>query len=44
MPSLERASQQWELAVDSLAQFICLLDRDGRVIRAKRALERRSIG
>jgi len=44
MKSLARANQQWECAVDSLPQFICLLDRDGRVIRANRAAERWNLG
>src|SRR5471030_795347 len=44
MQSLDRANQQWELAVDSLPQFICLLDRNGRVIRANRAVERWNLG
>jgi signal transduction histidine kinase len=44
MQSMDRASQQWELAVDSLPQFICLLDRNGRVIRANRAVERWNLG
>ncbi len=42
--SRESADQQWEFAVDSLPQFICLLDRDGRVIRANRAVERWNLG
>jgi signal transduction histidine kinase len=37
---LEKARQQWESAVDSLPQFACQLDCDGRVIRANRAVER----
>jgi signal transduction histidine kinase len=42
--SLERAKQQWEFAADSMPQFICLLDRDGRVIRANRTVERWKLG
>jgi PAS domain S-box-containing protein len=38
------ADQQWKFAVDSLPQFICLLDRDGRVIRANRTVERWKLG
>jgi len=40
MQSLERAKQQWEFAADSMPQFICLLDRDGCVLRANRTVER----
>jgi len=42
--SLERAEQQWESAADSMPQFICLLDREGRVIRANRTVERWKLG
>jgi PAS domain S-box-containing protein len=38
--TLERAKRQWESAVDSMPQILCLLDRDGRVIRANRSVER----
>jgi PAS domain S-box-containing protein len=44
MPSLEKAGQQWESAVDSVPQFICLLDRDGRVIRANHTAGRWKLG
>ena len=44
MQSLQRAKQQWESAADSMPQFICLLDRDGRVIRANRTVERWKLG
>jgi len=44
MQSLGRAKQQWESAADSMPQFICLLDRDGRVIRANRTVERWKLG
>jgi len=40
----ESARQQWESAVESVPQLICLLDRDGRVIRANRTLERWKLG
>lgn len=42
--TLETARQQWESAVESVPQFICLLDRDGRVIRANRTVERWKLG
>jgi PAS domain S-box-containing protein len=44
MALLERAKQQWEFAADSMPQFICLLDREGRVIRANRTVERWKLG
>ncbi len=44
LQSLERAKQQWEFAADSMPQFICLLDHDGRVIRANRTVERWKLG
>ena len=40
----EKMKRQWELAADSMPQLICLLDRQGKVIRANRALERWSLG
>jgi len=44
MQSLERVKQQWECAVDSMPQFICLLARDGRVLRANRTVEQWKLG
>ena len=44
MGLLERAKQQWENAADSMPQFICLLDPEGRVIRANRTVERWKLG
>ena len=44
MRRLETARQQWESAVESVPQFICLLDRDCRVIRANRTVERWKLG
>jgi PAS domain S-box-containing protein len=41
---LERAKRQWEFAADSMPQFICLLDRDGRILRANRTVERWKLG
>ncbi len=37
---IERAKQEWETTVDSLNQFVCLLDFHGRIIRANRTVER----
>ena len=42
--AIKRAKQQWQAAVDSMPQLICLLDRDGRVIRVNRTLERWGLG
>jgi len=38
--SIERAKQEWEITVDSLPQLVCVLDRQGRVVRANRTVER----
>ena len=40
---LEPAAQ-WECAADSMPQLICLVDREGRVLRANRTLERWELG
>ncbi len=37
---IERAKQEWEVTVDSVPQFIGLLDRQGRLKRANRTVER----
>lgn len=37
---IERAKREWEVTVDTLPQLICLLDYQGRVIRANRTAER----
>jgi PAS domain S-box-containing protein len=36
---VERAKQEWEATVDTLPQFICLLDHQERILRANRTLE-----
>jgi PAS domain S-box-containing protein len=41
--ALEPAAQ-WECAADSMPQLICLVDREGRVLRANRTLERWELG
>lgn len=38
--SIERAKQEWEVAVDSLPGLVCVLDRHGKILRASRAVER----
>ncbi len=37
---IKRAKQEWEATVDSLEQLVCLLDNEGRIIRANRTVER----
>lgn len=37
---IKQAKQEWESTVDSLSQFVCLLDNQGGVIRANRTIER----
>lgn len=36
---VEQAKQQWESAVDALPELICVVDQDGSIIRANRAVE-----
>ena len=37
---VERAKQEWEATLDSLDHLVCLLDAQGRVVRANRTIER----
>jgi len=37
---IEKSRQQWEAAVDSLPQIVCLLDGQGNILRANRAIEK----
>ncbi|MEW5960782.1 MAG: ATP-binding protein [Chloroflexota bacterium] len=37
---IKQAKQEWESTVDSLSQFVCLLDNQGRIMRANRTVER----
>lgn len=37
---IEVAKQEWEVTVDSLSELICLLDKNGRILRANLAVER----
>ncbi|MFQ5577415.1 MAG: PAS domain S-box protein, partial [Anaerolineae bacterium] len=39
LTQIEQAKLEWEATVDSLSQLVCLLDSEGRVIRANRATE-----
>jgi signal transduction histidine kinase len=40
LEQIEQAKLEWEAAIDSLAQLICLLDQDGLILRANRTVER----
>lgn len=37
---IERAKQEWEVTADSLPQLICVVDQEGRILRANRTVER----
>jgi len=41
---IAQAKQEWEATADSLTQVVCLLDREGRILRANRAIEQWQIG
>ncbi len=41
---IEKVKREWESAVDSLPQIICLLDTQGEVVRANRAIEQWRLG
>jgi signal transduction histidine kinase len=42
--TIERAKLEWEGTADALAALVCLLDRDGRVLRANRVVEDWGLG
>ena len=42
--SLERSKQHWQFAADSLPQLICLLDAQGRIVRANGTIQRWGLG
>ena len=44
LAKVERAKQEWEATVDSLPQFVCLLDERGTVMRANRVVETWGLG
>jgi two-component system NarL family sensor kinase len=44
LKQIRRAKVAWELTVDALPQIVCVLDRDGTVIRANRAIESWGLG
>ena len=41
---VERAKQEWETTVDSLPELVCLVDHEGRIIRANRTVETWGLG
>ncbi len=41
---VERAKQEWEAVADSLSHVICLLDKQGQMLRANRAVEQWNLG
>ncbi|MFZ4813005.1 MAG: adenylate/guanylate cyclase domain-containing protein, partial [Phototrophicaceae bacterium] len=41
---IEQAKQEWEATADAISQLVCLLDRDGIIIRANRAAESWGLG
>jgi len=41
---IERAKQEWESTADSLSLVVCLLDSQGRVVRANRSIEHWNLG
>ncbi|HSQ04044.1 MAG TPA: PAS domain-containing protein, partial [Burkholderiales bacterium] len=44
MQALEKIKRQWQFAADAMPQLICLVDRDGRIIRSNRTVERWKLG
>jgi signal transduction histidine kinase/ActR/RegA family two-component response regulator len=44
LTNIERAKQEWEATVDSLSQLVCLLDHQGRILRANWTVERWNLG
>jgi PAS domain S-box-containing protein len=44
MLALGETEQQWQIATDAMPQLICLVNREGGVIRANRTLERWGLG
>jgi len=44
LSKVERAKQEWEATVDSLQDLVCLVDHQGRIIRANRRVESWGLG
>ena len=41
---ISRAKKEWESTADTLADLVCLIDREGRILRANRTVERWRLG
>ncbi len=41
---IEKVKKEWESAIDSLPQIICLVDKNGQIVRANRAIEEWKLG
>ncbi len=41
---VERAKQEWESTVDALPELICIIDTNGRILRANRTIEKWGLG
>ncbi|MDM8526810.1 adenylate/guanylate cyclase domain-containing protein [Anaerolineales bacterium HSG24] len=41
---VEQAKNEWETTADALFEFVCLLDRDGSILRANRVVEHWELG
>lgn len=37
---IEQAKKEWESTVDSLNEVVCLIDRDGKILRSNRTIEK----
>jgi two-component system cell cycle sensor histidine kinase/response regulator CckA len=44
LQKMERAKQEWESTADSLPDLVCLVDGQGRIIRANRTVETWNLG
>jgi len=44
LAQIERAKQEWEVTADSLSELVCLVDQQGKIIRANRTVERWNLG
>ncbi|GAK50525.1 sensory box histidine kinase/response regulator [Candidatus Moduliflexus flocculans] len=44
LEKIKKAKQEWEATADSLDELICLVDRQGRVLRTNRTLETWGLG
>jgi len=44
LAQIERAKQEWESTADSLSYVVCLLDKQGRILRANRTVEYWDLG